>query len=136
LYKVRDVKLIRLFIFLLPLTLFAELGYVEPWGKDADLCSQATAQKTARSKLSPMGLFAEQVILFHQNVLTHTTGPRSHFRPTSSQYMLQAIREYGFCKGYIMGCDRLLRENSDPWIYRTKEIKGVLYKWDPPKKEQ
>ncbi len=122
-------------LLLLPLTLFAEIGYVEPWGKDADLSYHTPASKKTPSKLSPMGLLAEQAILFHQNVLTHTTGARSHFRPTSSQYMLQAIREYGFCKGYIMGCDRLLRENSDPWIYRTKEIKGMLYKWDPPKKE-
>lgn len=126
--------LLRIALLLLPLTLFAEIGYVEPWGKNAGLRYETTAQKTPRRKLSPMGLLAEQVILFHHNVLTHTTGPRSHFRPTSSQYMLQAIREYGFCKGYIMGCDRLLRENSDPWIYRTKEIKGTLYKWDSPKK--
>ncbi|MBS0629852.1 MAG: membrane protein insertion efficiency factor YidD [Verrucomicrobia bacterium] len=123
----------KILFFLTPLTLFAEIGYVEPWGKDADLIAHPVS-RSSRKNLSPMGLLAEQVILFHHNVLTHTTGPRSHFRPTSSQYMLQAIREYGFCKGYIMGCDRLLRENSDPWIYRTKEIKGALYKWDPPKK--
>lgn len=127
--------LFKVIFFLLPFTLFAEVGYVEPWGKDAGLRHETTAPKTQRKKLSPMGLLAEQVILFHHNVLTHTTGPRSHFRPTSSQYMLQAIHEYGFCKGYIMGCDRLLRENADPWIYRTKEIKGTLYKWDSPKKD-
>ena len=120
----------KLLLFLLPLTLFAEVGYVEPWGKDAELKVSTPAP---RKKLSPMGFVAEQAILFHHNVLTHISGPRSHFRPTSSQYMLDAIREYGFVRGYIMGCDRLLRENADPWVYRTALIKENLYKWDPPK---
>ena len=118
-------------ILLLPCALFAELGYVEPWGKDAALC-HPTQKATPAKKLSPMGRFAEQAILFHHNVLTHISGPRSHFRPTSSQYMLQAIRQYGFVKGYLMGCDRLLRENGEAWHYRTREINGKLYKWDPP----
>ncbi len=125
--------LFKLFILLAPLTLFAEVGYIEPWGKDANLTTKTPQHTAPRKSLSPMGRLAEQVILFHHNVLTHTTGPRSHFRPTSSQYMLQAIREYGFCKGYIMGCDRLLRENGETWHYRTKLINDDLYKWDPPK---
>jgi uncharacterized protein len=126
----------KLFIttLLLPLTLFAEMGYVEPWGKDASISLQSPAPRSTPKELTPLGQFAEKGIYFHQHVLTHISGPRSHYRPTSSQYMLEAIREYGFLKGYIMGCDRLLRENGDPWVYRTKEIKGTLYKWDSPKK--
>ena len=118
-------------LFLLPFTLFAEVGYVEPWGRDASL--KIFAPPPPKQKLSPMAHVAEKTILFHHNVLTHISGPRSHFRPTSSQYMLEAIRQYGFMKGYIMGCDRLLRENGDPWVYRTALIKDNLYKWDPPK---
>ena len=53
------------------------------------------------------------VIDFHQKVISPVDGPRSHFRPSSSQYMRQAMHNYGFFKGYIMGCDRLLRENSE-----------------------
>ncbi len=121
-------------LFLLPIALFAEVGYVEPWGKDSQLLEQPKAY-TPPKKHSPMSQVAEQVILFHHNVLTHISGARSHFRPTSSQYMLEAIREYGFCKGYIMGCDRLLRENGDAWQYRTKLINDKLYKWDPPKEK-
>jgi len=120
-----------LFLLLLPLSLFAEVGYVEPWGKDAQI-STAPPSQTQRKPLSPMGLIAEKTILFHHRVLTHISGPRSSFRPTSSQYMLEAIREYGFIKGYLMGCDRLLRENPDPWVYKTKLIHGKLYKWDSP----
>jgi len=58
-------------------------------------------------------------------------GPRSHFRPTSSRYMLLAMRRYGFIKGYIMGCDRLLRENKEEWVYRKVVIDGEEFKWDP-----
>ncbi len=105
------------------------MGYVEPWGKDSHIEITPPPKTT---KLSPMGLFAEKAILFHRNVLTHISGPRSNYRPTSSGYMLEAIREYGFVKGYIMGCDRLLRENPDPWVYRSKVFDEKLYKWDPP----
>ena len=125
----------RAFLLLLfPAFLCAEIGYVEPWGKDAKLQVNPPTSLPQHRPLSPMGKLAEQVILFHHNVLTHTTGPRSHFRPTSSQYMLEAIRTYGFCQGYIMGCDRLLRENAEVWCYRTKLVNGNLYKWDSPKR--
>lgn len=118
-------------IFLLPILLFAEVGYIEPWGKDAAI--QAYPEPPSpKPKLSPLATLAEKTILFHHKVLTHIDGPRSHFRPTSSAYMLQAIRKYGFFKGFIMGCDRLLRENSDPWVYRTRSFNGTVYKWDPP----
>lgn len=121
-----------LWLLLLPLSLYAEVGYIEPWGKDAHLKVEYPEAATPPKKLSPLSLFAEQMILFHHNVLTHIDGARSHFRPSSSTYMLEAIRSYGFFKGYIMGCDRLLRENSDPWLYRTKLIDNALFKWDSP----
>ena len=118
-------------LLLLPTFLFGEIGYIEPWGKDAKLLEKPKSSPEKR-RLSPMGKIAEKTILFHHNVLTHISGPRSHFRPTSSQYMLMAIRKHGFIKGYLMGCDRLLRENEDAWVYRQKLINDQLYKWDPP----
>ena len=78
-----------------------------------------------------MARVAEEVILFHQNVISPVDGPRSHFRPTSSRYMLLAIRKHGFLQGFVMGCDRLLRENDDDWLYRTIQIDGKIYKFDP-----
>jgi len=118
-----------LFNTLLFITLFAEIGYVEPWGKDAPVDLPPAIEKKI---LSPLGVIAEKAIYLHHNFITHISGPRSHFRPSSSHYMLDAIRAYGFTAGYIMGCDRLLRENGDPWIYRTKIVDGKLYKWEPP----
>ncbi len=117
--------------FLVAFCLLGEIGYVEPWGKDAHI-SGAIAQEETRPTLSLFAKVAEQCILFHHRVLTHIDGPRSHFRPSSSTYMLEAIYAHGFFMGYILGCDRLLRENSDPWHYRTKLVDGQLYKWDPP----
>jgi putative component of membrane protein insertase Oxa1/YidC/SpoIIIJ protein YidD len=115
----------KLLFLLLPIILSAE----PPWGKDADL--KIPAPPEPAPKLSIMGKIAEHVILFHQNVISPVDGPRSHFRPSSSRYMLLAIRRHGFIKGYIMGCDRLLRENEDPWVYRTIDVDGNLYKFDP-----
>lgn len=118
---------------LLPPLLLAEIGYVEPWGKDSALCAidHSAHREKPLSPLSPLGQLAEKLILFHQTSLTHTTGPRSHFRPSSSHYALEAIRKHGFFKGYLMGCDRLMRENADPWLYRTSVVDEILYKWDP-----
>ena len=79
----------------------------------------------------PLSFLAEKIILFHQNIISPVDGPRSHFRPTSARYILLAMRRHGFFKGYIMGCDRLLRENKDDWVYRTIVIDDVKYKYDP-----
>lgn len=119
------------FFLLLPIGVFAQTGYVEPWGKDSDLSLPKFITNQAPEYTLPVRI-ARQVILFHQNVISPVDGPRSHFRPTSSKYMMLAMQKYGFTKGFIMGCDRLLRENKDPWIYRSIEINGELYKYDPP----
>ena len=121
----------KLSLFLLPAFLFSIPGYFEPWGKDADLKYAPPAEQQELS-LSFMAQGMEKVIWFHQNIISPVDGPRSHYKPSSSNYMLQAIRKHGFFKGYIMGCDRLLRENSDPWIYRTAIIDNKIWKTDPP----
>lgn len=119
-----------LFLFL-PILAFSLPGYHEPWGKHADLKVASEHEEVPTPKLSLAARLAEKVILFHQNILSPADGPRSHFRPTSSRYMLLAIRRHGFLAGFIMGCDRLLRENEATWCYRTIEIDGQSYKFDP-----
>ncbi len=121
----------KILLFLLPILLFAVPGFHPPWGKDADLSYRKTDQAEAQS-LSPLGEAMEKLIWFHQNIISPVDGPRSHFKPSSSTYMMQAIRKHGFFKGYIMGCDRLLRENEDPWVYRTAVVEGKIWKTDPP----
>lgn len=122
----------RFFLLLLPLFLFAKPGYEAPWGKDAPLTFDKNSDPPV--PIEPANIFAasiENVIKGYQKHISPLHGGRSNFRPTSSQYMFAAIRRYGFWQGYIMGCDRLLRENKDPWIYRTRFIDKKLYKWDP-----
>jgi hypothetical protein len=119
-----------LVLLLLPLSVWARPGYFEPWGKDADL-RVATAQEAEAPKLSLPARLMEKAIWLRQHVLSPTDGPRSHFRPTSSEYMRRAIHKYGFLQGYLMGCDRLMRENSDEWVYRKVEEDGKWVKYDP-----
>ena len=106
-------------------------GYFEPWGKDKTLSIEAKTLSTPPKRRNPLSQAAEGVILFHQNVISPADGPRSHFRPTSARYMLLSMRRYGVIKGYLKGCDRLMRENKDPWIYRTITIDHKKYKFDP-----
>ncbi len=123
----------NVFIFLLFFTtpLFARPGFHGPWGKDTDL-EVPNRETNPTPNYSLFVKAFEKIYLFHQNIISPVDGPRSHFRPTSSRYMLLAMRKHGFVKGYLMGCDRLLRENGGEWVYRTKEINGKVYQWDPP----
>lgn len=118
------------FLLLLPCLLFAKPPiYQEPWGTDAELRMPAAKEEVRNRNLATR--IADVVIDFHQKVISPVDGPRSHFRPSSSQYMRQAIYNYGFVKGFMMGCDRLLRENGEDWIYRKVEENGEIYKLDP-----
>jgi uncharacterized protein len=119
-------------IYFIPFSMQAELRYQEPWGKDSDLRTK-TSFSSEQEKKSVAVYLANQVILFHQKVISPVDGPRSHYRPSSSQYMQQAMQKHGFVKGFIMGCDRLLRENKDPWVYRSIQSDGKIFKYDPPR---
>ena len=103
--------------------------FQDPWGTDSDL--HFKPPKSAPLELSFGTRVAEAVILFHQKVISPVDGPRSHFRPSSSQYMKLAMYRYGFFKGYVMGFDRLLRENDEEWIYRYVQTEQGPFKYDP-----
>ena len=119
----------RCLLLLFSSTLIAHPGYFEPWGKDAGL--KPAPAPISREEPSILAKIVDAVILFHQEVISPVDGPRSHYRPSSSQYMQQAIHTYGFIRGYIMGCDRLLRENDEEWVYRTIQYEGRTLKYDP-----
>jgi putative component of membrane protein insertase Oxa1/YidC/SpoIIIJ protein YidD len=120
-------KILLLVIF--PLVVLS-YSFEEPWGKDSNL-TYFPKKKEEEPKLSVLTQIAHKIIIFKQKVISPVDGPRSSFRPTSSKYMQLAMKRYGFFKGYIMGCDRLLRENDEKWFYRTISINGVDYKYDP-----
>ncbi len=119
--------------FCLCLALSISALQADPWGKDADLASVCKQKSTPGKCSTPiLGQFAETMIKFHQQVISPADGPRSNFKPCSSQYTLVAMRKYGFFRGFAMGCDRLMRENKDPWVYRvTLDNEGIPIKYDP-----
>jgi hypothetical protein len=41
------------------------------------------------------------------------------------------MHKYGFFQGFLLGCDRLQRENKDPWVYRTILSGKYEMKYDP-----
>jgi len=121
--------MLMLITFLTPISLAAD-----PWGKDADLVSRQQKCSTSKNThyQSPITRWGIKAIRFHQEVISPADGPRSSFIPSSSQYTLDAMCKYGFFKGFTMGCDRLMRENEDPWVYRTTlNPAGKVMKFDP-----
>lgn len=68
----------------------------------------------------------------HKTIISPSDGPRSHFRPSSSSYMLQSITEWGVLQGVALGLERLQRENADPWVYDLYLDKEGLFKHDDP----
>ncbi|NGX41884.1 MAG: putative membrane protein insertion efficiency factor [Chlamydiae bacterium] len=108
----------------------------EPWGKDAALVrnSEKNYDEDTKCRTPMLGPVAEVLIRFHQKVISPADGPRSYHKPSSSQYTLDAMRKYGFMGGFLLGCDRLMRENEDPWIYPVVlDEAGDTFKWDPVK---
>ncbi len=111
--------MVALLLFILCCHLHGE----EPWGKDAPIKRVPSPRASSSPALFLVG--------FHQRVISPTCGPRSHFLPTSSEYMRQAIIQWGGYKGFLLGCDRLMRENSEEWVYRKILRPAGYVKWDP-----
>ena len=98
----------------------------EPFGTDSTLVNKPLNNPQAAS-FSP----ALYLISFHQQVISEADGPRSHFVPSSSEYMRRAMLYWGAGTGFILGCDRLLRENNEEWIYRKRKLRCGYLKWNP-----
>jgi len=106
----------------------AEFG---PWGCDAEL-AYTSAPVTMADTSTVLATAVKVLVSFHQQVLGTATAPRSHFRPSSSQYMLLAVQKYGVA-GILRGMDRLMRENDEAWIYpKIASSPQHVIKWDPP----
>jgi putative component of membrane protein insertase Oxa1/YidC/SpoIIIJ protein YidD len=119
-------------IFFILYVCFFSILSADPWGKDADLVHPAAVCQTVANPQSLITRLGIKAIRFHQEVISPADGPRSHYIPSSSQYTLEAMRKYGFFKGFTMGCDRLMRENDEAWVYRkTRNAANHEMKWDP-----
>ena len=52
-------------------------------------------------------------VRLYQMVLSPHLGSACRFTPTCSEYTLQALKQYGALKGFILGTHRIFRCN--PW---------------------
>lgn len=104
-----------------------------PWGKDAVLAQAKSCISSETCCKTPLlGPLADVFLNFHHDVISPSDGPRSHFFPSSSYYTQEAMHKYGFFQGFIFGCDRLMRENKEEWVYGKAYNKdGILRKYDP-----
>jgi uncharacterized protein len=108
-----------------------ESGF-EPWGFDKELSRPALNKLTNEvKKKSAAQKGCISCIHFFQDYISPIDGPRSTFYPTSSQYTLEAIEKYGIFKGIALGCDRLMRENEEMWVYDVVDKYGHKRKLDP-----
>ena len=98
----------------------------EPFGKDASLVKWKERVRIYDGT-HPGFIF----IRFHQQYSTHIDAPRSHFIPSSSEYMRQAMSFYGAGVGFLYGCERLLRENGEEWLYPQIRTSDGLVKSNP-----
>jgi uncharacterized protein len=124
------------YLFTLSLTILKLFGssYAEkpnaPWGSDSDL-SKLKREEEASKRLHVGQKSCLAMIRFFQLHISPIDGPRSSFYPTSSQYTLEAIQKHGVFQGIAMGCDRLMRENGEMWVYKTTKDYGIERKVDP-----
>jgi uncharacterized protein len=140
LFKIYVHTFMNRFIIALTLSLICSLTYasapsesiIEPWGVDSGL---AYLKKEKSESEKPRQTLAQKscraMIRFFQVYISPIDGPRSSYYPTSSQYALEAIQKHGVLKGIGMGCDRLLRENGEMWVYPVTEKFGPIRKIDP-----
>lgn len=104
-----------------------------PWGSDSELAhiSRKPRSELLLQKQSVGQKSCRSLIRFFQVYISPIDGPRSSFYPTSSQYALEAIQKYGVFAGIAMGCDRLMRENGEFWVYERTNKYGIERKLDP-----
>lgn len=71
-------------------------------------------------------------IQFFQKYISPIDGNRCPMYPSCSAYSREAIQKYGFVKGWIMTCDRLLRCGRDELKHAPRVIiRGEVYCHDP-----
>ncbi len=59
------------------------------------------------SRLLTKGLIG--MVGLYRRFLSPILGPNCRFRPTCSEYMIQALEKYGLGKGLLLGIRRILR---------------------------
>ena len=72
------------------------------------------------------------VISFFQTYISPMDGPRCQLYPTCSGYGKEAFSRNGSIAGFIMTADRLMRDNSDAYLYYPLiKVGRHYYYYDP-----
>jgi len=98
-------------------------------------CAHAPSAEINTPSAHADGEFYDNVIGFYGHHLNHLEGVRRGgcpMHPSCSQYSRQAVRQYGFLKGWMMTMDRLMRCGRDalkwtPQVY----VDGTAKFYDP-----
>lgn len=124
------IRKIVLYSLLFIPPLLAKPGYHDPWEKP--IVIQTFEESQIRGETCHKEANAYLVHLY-QKAISPTTGARSHYRPSSAQYTLEAMQTRGLFLGILMGCDRLMRENSECMWYQPLylDVNKKWYKWNP-----
>lgn len=69
---------------------------------------------------------------FFKSLISSTDGKRCSHVPSCARYAKEAVAKHGPVKGFVLGCDRLIRCGGDD----TKRLPQVVvggkrYTWDP-----
>jgi putative component of membrane protein insertase Oxa1/YidC/SpoIIIJ protein YidD len=120
-------------LFFVPLNANYNESFSEPWGIDSELAyTKSEKIQDQKPKLHAGRTACKAMIRFFQVYISPIDGPRSGFYPSSSQYTLDAIQKYGVFRGISLGCDRLMRESGESWVYdRTTDKYGIEQKLNP-----
>ncbi len=106
------------------------------WGKDSFTpwaFNRTALHQTEHHSASEEGQGTEGVILQAARIvlqaISRVDGDRCPMVPTCSAYALQAFQKHGFCVGYIMTCDRLMRcgGNDTAWVPIVDTVQGSGY---------
>ena len=79
----------------------------------AAAASAGAASGSSSSGRADPSSFIDIPLRFFQDVISPVDGPRCHSYPTCSTYARQSVAEHGPLMGWIMTCDRLMRDGRD-----------------------
>lgn len=68
---------------------------------------------------------------FYSKYISPVDGDRCSMYPTCSRYSAEAVKKHGLLMGWIMTCDRLIRDGGDPKKSNPVLIDHKVRSYDP-----
>lgn len=90
----------------------------------------SVATQTKEKERLDVKMSIQMIDWYKANIAPHHSFGCSYY-PSCSQYTKEAIQKYGLIKGWLFGCDRLMRCNHDLWVYSEVKVGNELKKYNP-----